>query len=250
MLSPSVVIRYMKQKMSPTGQALVLFSTLVNLWLGVARAEEPFACAVHIQEGMPDRFKCLETSGNNALNAKAVSQARHLNGAFDLHIKLCYIDDKPPNAWARTDGKIFVGRNLLRTEFEEHGNIALWGIFAHEWAHEMQYARKDALLIKGVLAELQADCVAGFHIGRFGKVDENEITAFARSLFSKGDYAFNSPTHHGTPETRLSVMMFGYKKGRERIVRAREVFDRCAEEAAALAKGERSGETIRTYQGP
>ena len=32
-----------------------------------------------------------------------------------------------------------------------------------------------------------------------------------RSFFSKGDYSFNSPTHHGTPDERLHAVQAGLK---------------------------------------
>lgn len=219
---------------------LVLF--LVFIWnVGQTKVwaeEKPFACALKIQAGEPERVRCRRDSGNKALNAKAVAYTRHLNGVFGIHAKACFLDDNPPNAWSRNDETILIGRNLIRKEFEEHGNVALYGILAHEWAHQMQYREKPGTIIGGTLAELQADCVAGYHLGMFGQVNQDEVTTFTQSLFKKGDYAFNSPTHHGTPDTRIRVMLWGYEKGREKITRGSKIFQACLEQVTAESENE------------
>ncbi len=214
---------------------LILIGFQTKVWA----EEKPFACAMKIQPGEPENIPCRADSGNKALNAKAVAFARRLNGAFGIQAKVCFLDDDPPNAWSRNDQSILLGRNLIRKEFEEHGNIALFGILAHEWAHQWQYLNKPGTVMGGTLAELQADCVAGYHLGQFGQVTENEVTAFTKSLFQKGDYAFNSPTHHGTPDTRIRVMLWGFKKGQEKRIRAQTIFQGCLEQARTLSENEK-----------
>jgi hypothetical protein len=61
--------------------------------------------------------------------------------------------------------------------------------------------------------ELHADFVAGFYFGRDGTRSKQIVETFARSLFSQGDYAFNVPTHHGTPQQRVAAMQKGYELG-------------------------------------
>ena len=37
---------------------------------------------------------------------------------------------------------------------------------------------------------------------------------FGKSLMEKGDYDYNDPDHHGTPEERLEAMHKGYRHRR------------------------------------
>lgn len=203
---------------------------------------KPKACGLKIQAGYPESFSCLESSGNLALNAKAVSQVKHLNGIYNLKTKACFIDDgAEPNAWSWSGGTVFIGRNLIQKEFEEHGNLALLGVMAHEWAHQLQFKERMFKVSAPVVMELQADCVAGYHLGRFANASEEEIKKFSNSLFSKGDYAFNDPSHHGTPVSRTEIMTFGYKLGAAKNTKLKAAFNQCLNQAESVA-----GSTLET----
>ncbi len=61
--------------------------------------------------------------------------------------------------------------------------------------------------------ELHADCLAGVYMGKTRVHAKDRMSAFAQSLFARGDYAFNSPYHHGAPEQRVAAMEIGYDLG-------------------------------------
>lgn len=223
----------------------ILTITLLVGWSAKAQyaakpEPRPVACGLKIQAGLPEAFKCLDSSGNAALNAKAVSQVKHLNGIYQTKTLACFIDDgAEPNAWSWSGGKIFIGRGLIRKEFEEHGNMALLGVMAHEWAHQLQFREGVFATHPTVVMELQADCMAGFHLGMFANASAEDVGRFSKSLYMKGDYAFNDPTHHGTPLARVEMMGYGQRLGAAKKTKPKEAFLDCLGKALATAESDK-----------
>jgi predicted metalloprotease len=62
--------------------------------------------------------------------------------------------------------------------------------------------------------ELHADFMAGFYFGVRAASKDLDVKPFAKSLFSKGDWAFNEPNHHGTPQEREDAMYAGFDLGK------------------------------------
>jgi uncharacterized protein len=95
-------------------------------------------------------------------------------------------------------------------KYYKYGDAALAFVIAHEYGHAMQEYGKF-MPINGMMAELQADCLAGYYIGavpniNFDKQDLVKIFNVAKSL---GDYDFGSSQHHGTPRKRTAAAFAG-----------------------------------------
>ncbi len=88
---------------------------------------------------------------------------------------------------------------------------ALAGIMAHEHAHILQFS--NGIRGPGQSLELHADFMAGWYMGFkvLAGTPSIDIRVLATSLFNKGDYDFNSPQHHWTPQQRVQVMAEGFR---------------------------------------
>jgi predicted metalloprotease len=136
-----------------------------------------------------------------------------------------FIEDPSPNAFALpisivpdTQGTVYIGLNLINGEFNNSpfGGVAVAGICAHECGHIFQYKTGYERSLAGPtpqLVELHADFLAGYYLGRSRAHSKEHVQIFAQSLFSRGDYNFNSQQHHGTPDQRVRAMSEGYDTG-------------------------------------
>lgn len=126
-------------------------------------------------------------------------------------------DDGVPDTW----GKVRFGRRLfgdLTNNFGDDG-IAILGVLAHEFAHVAQYRRRvmSALAGKTVKrSELHADLVSGYYLGLRKLANSKlKLRAAGMALYSIGDYAYNDPQHHGTPEERVAASEYGFSLANE-----------------------------------
>ena len=178
-------------------------------------------------------IQILRSSGNKNLDRSLNLELQYIAKSFSVFPGFCFFNDKNgKNAFAipetiikkkGTRGTVIFGKGLLFNELKAHkwGGLAIAGIIAHEFAHiyQFQHANLYANLTQhqktGKLVELHADYLAGYYLGlkRLRTPKGIDITAFADSLYIKGDNFFNSPDHHGTPKERMKVMIEGYKKG-------------------------------------
>jgi hypothetical protein len=161
--------------------------------------------------------KKLNTTGSPTLDAKLSSESKTLNEIFAVEVELYAYDDKnSQNAYAspvceilNCDGSIRLGKSLLLDEIVvANGYLSVIGIMAHEYAHIVQFQQKSKLT--GKYAELQADFLAGWYLGKTKNISFNDLKPFANSLYFKGDFNFWSTQHHGTPEERAKAMVIGF----------------------------------------
>jgi predicted metalloprotease len=81
---------------------------------------------------------------------------------------------------------------------------------AHEFAHIVDF--KFGTGLSGKHKELFADYLAGCYMYfRSVEFKTTFVQEVALSFFQKGDYSFNSPQHHGTPNQRYNCLMNGYQ---------------------------------------
>ena len=170
------------------------------------------------------RLHHLSSSGNRALDRAMIVELKRVNHAFAINPGYRYFDDHGGgNALAlqrtlirNTRGTILFGLRLVTSELgEEFGGAAVAGIAAHEGAHILQFFSHFIHRLAGDgtarSMELHADFLAGYYFGVTGRTDRS-IDAFGSSLFAKGDYNYNDPGHHGTPDERLDAMHLGYRE--------------------------------------
>ena len=157
-------------------------------------------------------------SGFNWLDTLIQNERVLLDSVFGVSPSFaCFDDGGAPNALATTAnlqggrfGTVLFGRGLLGEEMSDDltGSAAL-GILAHEWSHIRQFASE--LRGSSRSKELHADFGAGWYLGwKAAAGMPVNGWAFWQSLYEKGDYAFNSPGHHGTPRERVAAMQMGY----------------------------------------
>jgi hypothetical protein len=176
------------------------------------------------------RYRARSSTGNSKLDRVLILELKSILAQLSVNPGFRIIDDfDSPNAFAMprtivggTQGTVLFGINLIQSELNgPFGGYAVAGIAAHECAHIFQFfSRFGGLLTAGQRTaramELHADCLAGYYLGR-DRTKENQLTAFARSLFEKGDRNFNHRQHHGTPEERVRAMEQGYAMAKRNL---------------------------------
>lgn len=164
----------------------------------------------------------FNTTGDLALDATIVGEASNLAAVFHLTPRLYTLEDSSAaNALADCqNNSVLLGLRLLREELWslERGGLAVAGIMAHEFAHLYQCAASSDLSNRD--RELQADYLAGWYLKHNKSVYGLDVSGFARSVASKGDFQFNSPQHHGTPEQRVAAMKAGFRDNSNTVASA------------------------------
>lgn len=162
------------------------------------------------------------TSGNAKFDQALIAELKSVDKTFIINPGYRYlIDGNKPNAYAtakrlvaNTKGTILIGLGLVGDEIAvDDGGAAVAGIVGHEAAHIYQFDNQLLGKLKAATAvfkELHADFLAGWYFYSTGR-QKRSIEAFRKSLFAKGDFQFNDPNHHGTPDQRVDAMLAGYK---------------------------------------
>jgi hypothetical protein len=136
-----------------------------------------------------------------------------------------FTEPKAPNAMATTanigghngtDGTVLLGRKLLGETFRIFGQnfgatIAYSAIMAHEFAHIAQFKTPGRHEYK--YPELHADFMSGWYLGWRRKWTGMDLSSAAKQMYSIGDFQFNDPGHHGTPDERLAAFTQGVQTG-------------------------------------
>lgn len=122
--------------------------------------------------------------------------------------------------------KIIMGDGVLAAYDElGFGDVAPQAIYAHEFAHHIQFENDytgdlvpsfdpagpdDAE--ESRYFELMADAYAAYYLthARGGTLRQKRVEQFLEVYFSIGDCAFDNPAHHGTPGQRLAAARFGF----------------------------------------
>lgn len=112
------------------------------------------------------------------------------------------------NALSGHDKTIKFGYNLFWSELRINNELAIAGILAHEWGHQVQF-KFGYDKIGNPFVELEADAFSGYYMALAKSYAWANINGYYQSIFSKGDFNFNSPIHHGTPDQRLAAAYLG-----------------------------------------
>ena len=100
------------------------------------------------------------------------------------------------------------------------GDVAPQAIYAHEFAHHIQYENDylDELPPPATEPEqtrhneLMADAMAAYYLThkRGGTLNKHRVAQFLEVFFQIGDCSFTNPGHHGTPNQRMKAAQFGF----------------------------------------
>ena len=102
-----------------------------------------------------------------------------------------------------------------------YGDVAPGSVFAHEYAHQIQFERGyfDDLGPEATdpertrYTELMADAYSAYYMTHIGgaQANPNRVRDFLQVYFQIGDCAFGSAGHHGTPNQRLAAATYGFR---------------------------------------
>jgi hypothetical protein len=166
-------------------------------------------------------------SGNTNLDQALTSEYYKLVSVCGIMPFSCYIyENGDPNAFASTqishpsfpDGTVVLGLKMIQQECSQSRSgtcVSMAVVMAHEFAHILDFKNRFVKQ-KGKMPELFADYMAGVYLHtRELTFSFTDIKEAAESIFSKGDYSFNDPQHHGTPQERMDALLAGYNFSRK-----------------------------------
>jgi hypothetical protein len=165
-------------------------------------------------------------SGNYVLDNFYQQEGLALVSTFGLSPRGFWFYDQSPNAMATPevanqfgpDGTILFGQNLLLQQLStDPSGATVVAIMAHEFGHLAQF--REAFREAGKRPELHADFMAGWYLRIRGRSWANFSSAL-RVFYELGDYEFNSPQHHGTPQERLAAAQAGFDSGAQSAAQA------------------------------
>ncbi|RTL25328.1 MAG: hypothetical protein EKK47_23520 [Burkholderiales bacterium] len=179
-------------------------------------------------------------SGDPQLDRKLGKALARLSSTFAVRPNFSFYDDKDgENALATdvegdtpgTHGLVLMGRGLFSQLLQRFGDngMAVLLVLAHEFGHIAQFQRKAYGTLVGAdgkskLAELHADLLAGYYLGRRkAELPNLSLREAGLSLFQIGDFQFNAIDHHGTPKERVASAEKGFAMARSRNFN--DVFD-------------------------
>jgi len=96
------------------------------------------------------------------------------------------------------------------------GDVAPTAIFAHEFAHHVQFENGYGITATQPemtrFNELGADAMAAYYLThkRGGTLNKHRVQQFLEVFYQIGDCAFTNDGHHGTPNQRLKAAQFGF----------------------------------------
>lgn len=166
----------------------------------------------------------LDTTGWRAIDIHIGEELEILSELTNINPSVRVFDDYiSPNALALpyqifdvpNQYTILFGANLASKYLRyENGRPSsakvafISGILMHEYAHLSQYLFNSNGSVKE--HELMADMLAGWYIGYRYPDSVDAINDSADEFYSMGDFQFNDPDHHGTPQERNDAFWKGY----------------------------------------
>jgi hypothetical protein len=123
--------------------------------------------------------------------------------------------------------KIVMGDGILESYAGiGFGDVAPQAIFAHEFAHHIQFengyfddlaSNRYSEAEKTRYTELMADAYAAYFLthSRGAAMNQRRVEQFHDVFFQIGDCSFKSDGHHGTPNQRRAAAAFGFKLAAE-----------------------------------
>ena len=173
-----------------------------------------------------NNFELIHFPGNQNFRNhffRTIYFANDLFGLGDDRPDVLFYDDwKSPNAYAIKGGAnennvvIFGATTIAKLSYSYPGTnnlntAAINGLIGHEFGHIAQYKFGYNGNVKNM--ELMADAISGLLIYAerdFTEAQELGLFLAQEAAYNSGDFAYTSPTHHGTPNERLAAFKYGY----------------------------------------
>lgn len=116
--------------------------------------------------------------------------------------------------------KIIMGDAVLELyELMDFGDVAPQAVYAHEYAHHVQFDNDYGLDQPGSTGaertrytELMADAMSAYFLThkRGAAMNKHRVADFLEVFFQIGDCAFTNSGHHGTPDQRMRAAEWGF----------------------------------------
>lgn len=190
-------------------------------------AEPIFAVSTAQQAYLTGKEAIIASSGNREFDYALAQTLSLLADSFRVLPGFSYFDDQQgANAYAttarrlaRADGSVLFGKRLFirLMGLQEHPDVALTAVCAHEFAHIYQFKTGIAQRLRAgqptvKRMELHADYLAGYFAGvRKLQRPSYPAAVFATTQHSIGDNRVDHPEHHGTPDERAGAVVRGYE---------------------------------------
>jgi hypothetical protein len=126
------------------------------------------------------------------------------------------------NAYASSDGQIRFGYYMFWDILDQYGELPVASILAHEWGHRTQFHSNWNDYNQPAHMELEADAFSGFYLFLAKRWAWSQIQDVYQALMDFGDYNFNHPQHHGTPNERYAAARLGVELGKYAVENERQ----------------------------
>jgi len=113
------------------------------------------------------------------------------------------------NALATPGGQILFGYSMFYYTVSTYGELPVAGILAHEFGHRTQFTYGWNDYTTNAQKELEADAFSGFYMALRKQYAWSQIQSYYQNVYASGNYDFNHPQFHGTPEQRLASAYLG-----------------------------------------
>jgi hypothetical protein len=143
------------------------------------------------------------------MNEEVLIQRNFFNGIPAAVFILYEPSPEHKNAYANSNGQILFGYYMAYYTIQNYGELPIAGILAHEWGHRAQFTIGWKDYYRPEHKELEADAFSGFYMALAKQYAWSQIQSYFQNVYATGDYNFNSPLHHGTPEQRLQAAYLG-----------------------------------------
>ena len=173
--------------------------------------------------------RLITTTGDRSLDRNLGRALIRLSELFSERPGFGFVDDSDgANAYATnqtqvrgTWGTVCFGQTLFKDLMERYDDqgLAVMAVAAHEFGHIAQFrSGVDERLLRSQRTvkrmELHADFLSGYFLGvRKRQRPSISVWAAGHTLYRIGDYEFQNPNHHGTPDERVAAAESGFKLG-------------------------------------
>lgn len=217
-------------------KSLLLFAVVVMLFESCKKDDQPVPekkqevkemggclgyAAGYLNSGSigPANIFDFKIAQNNQFFTEEVGNQRNFWLGIPANVHVLYETSADyKNAYATSEGDILFGYQMfyyLVNSFSKLPNtntlspLPVDGVLAHEWGHRVQFTVGWTDYNKPSERELEADFFSGYYMGLAKQWLWRQIKTYYSAIYASGDYYYNSPSHHGTPQQRLNAAYSG-----------------------------------------
>lgn len=160
----------------------------------------------------------LNNTQNDQFMSGEVGNQKNFWQGINANVYILYeTKQNDKNAYATPDGNILFGYYMFYYLVQQFSLLSdhtasplpVDGVLAHEWGHRVQFTLGWTDYGQPAYRELEADYFSGYYMGLAKQWYWSQIQTYYSAIYASGDYDYNSPLHHGTPQQRLNAAYTG-----------------------------------------